>query len=103
MFMSLKSGQHNAYRMLLGVSVVLTLLAGCSGSSSSSSSGGSGTFSAAKGCKHVAFLLPESATAARWEAADHPLVEAAIKQYLPGATVDVTNAQGNATTQQTQA
>jgi D-xylose transport system substrate-binding protein len=56
-----------------------------------------------KNCKHIAFLLPESATAARWEAADHPDVVAAIQKYLPGATVDAPNAQGVATTQQTQA
>jgi D-xylose transport system substrate-binding protein len=56
-----------------------------------------------KGCKHIAFLLPESATAARWEAADHPDVVNAIKADLPGATVDAPNAQGNATTQKTQA
>jgi D-xylose transport system substrate-binding protein len=102
MFMGLKFGRHNAYRTLLGVSVVVTLLAGCGGSSSSSG-GGSGTFSAAKGCKHVAFLLPESATAARWEAADHPLVEAAVKAALPGVTIDTLNAQGSADQQLTQA
>jgi D-xylose transport system substrate-binding protein len=56
-----------------------------------------------KNCKKIAFLLPESATAARWEAADHPDVVAAITKYLPGATVDAPNAQGVAATQQTQA
>jgi D-xylose transport system substrate-binding protein len=101
MFMGLKSARHSAYRTLLGVGVIVTLLAGCGGSSSSG--GGSGTFSAAKGCKHVAFLLPESATAARWEAADHPLVEAAIKAALPGVTIDTLNAQGSADQQLTQA
>jgi len=69
-------------------------------------SGAGGTSSAAangKGCTKIAFLLPESATAARWEAADHPDVVAAIQKYLPGATVDAPNAQGDATLQQTQA
>jgi D-xylose transport system substrate-binding protein len=56
-----------------------------------------------KNCKHIGFLLPESATAARWEAADHPDVVAAVQKYLPGATVDAPNAQGVATTQETQA
>jgi len=70
--------------------------------------GGSGSTSTAaivngKNCKHIAFLLPESATAARWEAADHPDVVAAVTKYLPGATVDAPNAQGVAATQQTQA
>lgn len=85
----------------MGAAVLAGILAGC-GSTNGSSSGTS-TVANGKGCKHVAFLLPESATAARWEAADHPLVEAAIKASLPGVTVDVLNAQGNATQQQTQA
>ncbi len=62
-----------------------------------------GTSAPGKGCKHIGFLLPESATAARWEAADHPDVVAAVQKYLPGATVDAPNAQGVAATQQTQA
>jgi D-xylose transport system substrate-binding protein len=79
----------------IGSAVLVSALAACGSTSESIANG--------KNCKHIAFLLPESATAARWEAADHPDVVAAIQQYLPGATVDVTNAQGNATTQQTQA
>jgi D-xylose transport system substrate-binding protein len=75
------------------------LLAACG----STTTGGGNTVVNGKGCKHIAFLLPESATAARWEAADHPDVVAAVQKYLPGATVDAPNAQGNATTQQTQA
>jgi D-xylose transport system substrate-binding protein len=78
---------------LLGAAM---LLAGCGSSSTTASAPG-------QGCKHVAFLLPESATAARWEAADHPDVVKAIQKYLPGATVDAPNAQGVAATQQTQA
>jgi D-xylose transport system substrate-binding protein len=64
---------------------------------------GGGTPVNGKGCKHVAFLLPESATAARWEAADHPDVQAAVTADLPGVTFDATNAQGVAATQQQQA
>ena len=79
---------------LLGASL---LLAACGGG------GGGGAIVNGKGCKHIAFLLPESATAARWEAADHPDVVAAVKKYLPGATVDAPNAEGVAATQQTQA
>jgi D-xylose transport system substrate-binding protein len=75
------------------------LVAACGGGGSSSTA----AITNGKNCKHIAFLLPESATAARWEAADHPDVDAAIKKYLPGATVDAPNAQGVATTQQTQA
>jgi D-xylose transport system substrate-binding protein len=77
---------------------VTLLLVACGTSSSPAASIVNG-----KNCKHIGFLLPESATAARWEAADHPDVVAAIQKYLPGATVDAPNAQGVAATQQTQA
>jgi D-xylose transport system substrate-binding protein len=74
------------------------LVAACGGSSSGAA------IVNGKGCKHVAFLLPESATAQRWEHDDHPDVVAAIKKYLGSDTiVDAPNAQGSATTQQTQA
>ena len=86
---------RTALVMVLGASLLLAACGGGGGSSTTIVNG--------KGCKHIAFLLPESATAARWEAADHPDVEAAIKKALPGAVVDAPNAQGNATTQQTQA
>jgi D-xylose transport system substrate-binding protein len=92
-----KSRKRAALTLSVGAALTVGLLAGCGGSSGAAGANGG------KGCTHVAFLLPESATAARWEAADHPLTEAAIKQYLPGATVDVVNAQGSAATQQSQA
>src|SRR5579859_4495218 len=90
---------RKASTLLVGAALAAGVLAACGGGTSSTS----GSTSGGKGCKHIAFLLPESATAARWEAADHPDVVAAIQKYLPGATVDAPNAQGSATTQQTQA
>jgi len=84
----------------LGVALLAGILSACG---STNNGGGGGPIVNGKGCKHIGFLLPESATAARWEAADHPDVVAAVQKYLPGATVDAPNAQGNATTQQTQA
>jgi len=81
----------------MGAVLLVGVLSAC-GSGSSTTAAAPG-----KGCKHVALLLPESGTAARWEAADHPLTQKAITDALPGATVDALNAQGNATTQQTQA
>jgi D-xylose transport system substrate-binding protein len=92
-----KSRKWVALTLSIGAVLTVGLLAGCGGTTAATGANGG------KGCTHVAFLLPESATAARWEAADHPLTEAAIKQYLPGATVDVVNAQGSAATQQSQA
>ena len=79
----------------LGLLVILAL-ASCGSTSSNAASG-------PKGCKKIGFLLPESASSARWESKDHPLVVQAIQQALPGATVDVTNANGDSATQLNQA
>jgi D-xylose transport system substrate-binding protein len=77
--------------------VLLPLFTACGGTTSTAA------IVNGKGCMHIGFLLPESATAARWEAADHPDVVKSIQQYLPGAIVDAPNAQGVVATQQTQA
>lgn len=99
--MQSRYGTHlrTASTILVGAALAAGVLAGCGSSGGTGGTGGNN----GKGCKHVAFLLPESATAARWEAADHPLVQAAIESSLPGVKVDVVNAQGSAATQQTQA
>ncbi|WP_316437016.1 sugar ABC transporter substrate-binding protein [Leptolyngbya sp. NK1-12] len=60
-------------------------------------------FPAAKGCKNVGILLPESDSSARYEAYDRPLLEKEIKAALPGVTIQYANANNNATTQQNQA
>lgn len=102
--------------LVAGVALVL-LLAGCGGSATSTpassaakgspvASGGgasANTFSAAKGCKHIAFLSPDTTAGSRWEAYDHPLTEASVKAALPGVTFDSVNAQNSTETQLTQA
>jgi D-xylose transport system substrate-binding protein len=60
-------------------------------------------FSAAQGCTNVGVLLPESDTSARYEAYDRPLLEQEIKNALPDVTIQYSNANGNADTQQNQA
>jgi D-xylose transport system substrate-binding protein len=59
-------------------------------------------FAAARGCKNVGILLPESDSSARYEAYDRPLLEREIKQALPGVTIQYANANNNAETQQNQ-
>lgn len=86
---------------MVGVGLLATVLAGCTSTAASSSA--SGPYSAAKGCQKVGFLLPESASSARWEANDRPDMIAAIKQYMPKASLDVNNANGSDTTQLSQA
>jgi D-xylose transport system substrate-binding protein len=49
----------------------------------------------------VAVLLPDTQSSTRWETADRPFLAAAFKKA--GLTYNIVNAQGSATTQQTQA
>jgi D-xylose transport system substrate-binding protein len=60
-------------------------------------------FSAAKGCKNIGVLLPESDSSARYEAYDRPLLDQAIKKAVPGATIQYSNANNDADSQQNQA
>ncbi|HEX8729122.1 MAG TPA: substrate-binding domain-containing protein [Ktedonobacterales bacterium] len=94
--------RRGALTALVGIGLLATALAGCTSGTGGSSSA-SGPYSAAKGCQKVGFLLPESASSARWEADDHPDMVAAIKASMPNASLDVTNANGSDTTQLSQA
>ena len=60
-------------------------------------------FSAAKGCKNIGVLLPESDSSARYEAYDRPLLEQEIKKALPDTTIQYANANNDADTQLRQA
>ena len=88
-----------AVTTLLGATMVVGLLAGCSSNKSSTSSG---PFSAAKNCTKIGVSLPESDTSARWEGVDHPDLQKAISAALPGASIDFANAQNSSDTQITQ-
>ncbi|GAC1427629.1 MAG: substrate-binding domain-containing protein [Ktedonobacteraceae bacterium] len=91
---------------LFGVILISILLAAC-GNSSTGTTGGSGTTTTStkpgQGCKKVGVLLPETASSARWDSKDKPLLTQGIQSAIPGATVDYNNAGGDATVQQTQA
>lgn len=93
--MQLSKGIHwrVATTLILGGVLATGVLAGCS---SGTTTGGT---SGPKGCTKIGVLLPESDTSPRWEGKDHPLLDAAIKKALPGATVDFTNANNSSDTQ----
>jgi len=92
------------FAMMAGILVFSLLLVACGGTSTTT--GTTPTTAAAtngKGCMKVGVLLPETATSARWDGKDRPLLESLIPKQLSGATVDYNNAEGSADTQQTQA
>src|SRR3989442_4320001 len=89
---------------MTGILVLSMLLAACgSANTGGSSSAPTTSGNNGKGCKKVGVLLPETATSARWDGEDRPLLQKDIPQVLSGATVDYNNAQGNADLQLTQA
>src|SRR6266571_5117206 len=92
------------FAMMAGILVFSLLLVACGGTSTTT--GTTPTTAAVtngKGCMKVGVLLPETATSARWDGKDRPLLECLIPKQLSGATVDYNNAEGSADTQQTQA
>jgi D-xylose transport system substrate-binding protein len=103
--MRLFSQGRRVFAMMTGILVFSLLLAACGGSTATGTTPTAGTSVGPNGknCKKVGVLLPETATSARWDSKDRPLLQQLIPQQLPGATVDYNNAQGSADTQQTQA
>jgi D-xylose transport system substrate-binding protein len=99
-------GRASRKIMLTACSIVfvLTLVACGSANTGPSTTGSTPTGpSNGKDCKKVGVLLPETASSARWDNNDKPLLEQQIPAALPGATVDYNNAEGNADTQLSQA
>src|SRR5947209_15035763 len=103
--MKLFDRQRKAFVALVGVVLLAVLFTACGSANTGGSSGGGGATGGnnGKGCKKVGVLLPETATSARWDGEDRPLLQQDIPQALSGATVDYNNAEGVADDQQTQA
>ena len=105
--MKLFGKRSRMFSVMTGILVLSMLLAACGSANTGGTSGGTTPTTSAvtngKGCKKVGVLLPETATSARWDSKDRPLLQQDIPQVLSGATVDYNNAQGSADTQQTQA
>lgn len=100
--MKLFTRQRKSFAVFASILLFSMLLAACGSSGGTGTTGPTGGNNG-KNCKKVGVLLPESDTSARWESKDHPLLDADIKQLIPGAVVDYNNAQGSSATQLTQA
>lgn len=98
--------KRNGFMATTAILLFSLLLAACGSANNGGSSGsGGGTASGnnGKGCTKIGVLLPETASSARWDSKDKPLLHDLIIKALPGATVDYANAEGSADQQQTQA
>jgi D-xylose transport system substrate-binding protein len=78
----------------LGLGVALTLT-GCGANSANSGSGSSGAGAApsSSGAVKVGVILPETASSARWEGFDKPMLDKAMR--AAGLDPDIQNAQGD--------
>jgi D-xylose transport system substrate-binding protein len=90
-------------RAILGIGLTAVVVAGCGSSSSSSSSSSSAASTpAASGAKaEVAVLLPDTQSSVRWEQFDRPYLDKALT--AAGVSHTIVNAQGDPSTQRTQA
>jgi D-xylose transport system substrate-binding protein len=106
--MNLFDRHRRPFSVMIGILLFALFMTACGSANTGTTtgSGGStptGNANGGKGCKKVGVLLPETASSARWDTYDRPFLINDIKQQLPGASVDYNNAQGSASTQQTQA
>ena len=101
--MRLFDRKRRSFSAMIGIVLMTVLLVGCGTTSTTTTTTATPPPANGKGCMKVGVLLPETATSARWENKDRPLLQQLIPQQLSGATVDYNNAQGSADTQQTQA
>src|SRR5260370_40384504 len=96
-------GQVNWMRFFLMGAFVLSALLVASCDSSPSTGTGPFATNGGKGCTKVGILLPETASSARWESKDHPLLVQAVGEAIPGVHIDYNNANGDSNAQLQQA
>lgn len=89
-------------RAVAALVAATTMLGGLAACGSSDSDGGSSTSGGSGDDLTIAFLMPCSTCADRFESQDKPLFEAAVKRIAPGAKVIANNAEGDSARQVTQ-
>lgn len=100
--MKLFGQKRTRFSAIFGVVLISMVLAACGNGNSGGATNNPTTPVNGKNCTQVGVLLPETATSARWDSKDKPLLTQKI-QAISGVHVDYYNAQGSAPTQQNQA
>lgn len=95
--------QANWMRSILISAFILSALLLASCDSGASASTGPIAANGGQGCTKVGILLPETASSARWESKDHPLLVQAVGEAIPGVHIDYNNANGDSNAQLQQA
>src|SRR5213592_1390335 len=101
--MKLFTQRRKGFAVLISLVLFALIMSACGAGGGTSPSGTTAPTNG-KGCTKVGILLPETASSARWDSKDKPLLTQKIKAVLPaGATVDYNNAGGDSNVQQSQA
>jgi D-xylose transport system substrate-binding protein len=101
---SMKLFRRKGLTAIIGVMLFSVVLAACGAGGGTTTPSGPAAPVNGKGCTKVGILLPETATSARWDGQDRPLLIKDLTAVVgSGGTVDYNNAQGSASTQQSQA
>jgi D-xylose transport system substrate-binding protein len=102
--------RNKSFHAFFGIVLISMLLVACGNSSNppaanptSATGGQTAAGTNGKGCTKIGVLLPETASSARWDSKDKPLLTQKIQAAIPGATVDYANAGGDSNLQQNQA
>src|SRR5712692_2060214 len=103
--MKLFGQRRKGLTIFISLVLLSLVMAACGAGGGTTPSGGAPAAPVnGKGCTKVGILLPETASSARWESEDHPLLVKDLTAVVgSGGTVDYANAEGNDATQLSQA
>ncbi len=103
--MKLFGQRRKGLTIFISLVLLSLVMAACGAGGGTTPSGGAPAAPVnGKGCTKVGILLPETASSARWESEDHPLLVKDLTAVVgSGGSVDYANAEGNDATQVSQA
>src|SRR2546425_434799 len=98
--MKLFGQRRKGLTIFISLVLLSLVMAACGAGGGTTPSGGAAAPVNGKGCTKVGILLPETASSARWESEDHPLLVKDLTAVVgSGGSVDYANAEGNDATQ----
>jgi D-xylose transport system substrate-binding protein len=100
--MKLFTQRRRGFAVLISLAMFALIMSACGAGGGTSPSAPAAPVNG-KGCTKVGILLPETATSARWDGQDRPLLIKDLGAIVGSQNVDYNNAQGSASTQQSQA
>ncbi len=100
--MKLFTQRRKGFAVLISLALFALIMSACGAGGGTSPTAPAAPVNG-KGCTKVGILLPETATSARWDGQDRPLLIKDLGAVVGSQNVDYNNAQGSASTQQSQA